>query len=43
MNSTATEELYRIKQEIASEYATFREFCAALISRQNAAHPELAV
>ena len=39
--SETLQELWRIKQEIASEYATFRDFCNALIARQNIDRPEL--
>ena len=40
--SETLQELWRIKQEIASEYASFRDFCKALIERQNVSHPEFA-
>ena len=40
--SEALQELWRVKQEIAAEYASFRDFCKALIERQNIAHPEFA-
>ena len=36
--SETLQELWRIKREIAAEYASLRDFCAALIERQ--AKPE---
>ena len=33
--SETLQELWQVKQAIASEYATFRDFCKALIKRQD--------
>lgn len=32
--SETLQELWRVKREIAAEYASLRDFCAALIERQ---------
>ena len=36
------EELWRIKEEIAAQYASFKEFAADMLRLQAQAHPELA-
>ena len=36
------EELWRIKEEIASQYDSFKEYAADMLRLQAAAHPELA-
>jgi len=40
--SDVMEELWRVKAELASQYASLREFFDALIARQNSTHPEFA-
>ena len=35
------EELWRIKEEIASQYDSFKEYAADMLRLQAAAHPEL--
>jgi len=40
--SDVMEELWRVKEELASQYASLREFFDALVARQNATHPEFA-
>ena len=35
------EELWRIKEEIAAQYASFKEFAADMLRLQMQAHPEL--
>ena len=39
---TVMEELWRIKGEIAAQYASFKEFAADMLRLQAQAHPELA-
>ena len=34
------EELWQIKQELSSKFATFREYCADLLKYQSEKHPE---
>ena len=36
------EELWRIKEEIASQYDSFKEYAADMLRLQAATHPELA-
>ena len=36
------EELWKIKEEIASQYKTFREFAESMLKYQAEHHPELA-
>ena len=36
------EELWRIKEEIAAQYDSFKEYAADMLRLQAAAHPELA-
>ena len=42
METEAMKELREIKKALSAGYRNVREFCEALIQRQNAAHPELA-
>ena len=42
METEATKELRAIKDAIAAQYKTFREFFEALLERQRQRHPELA-
>ena len=42
MESEATKELRAIKDAIASQYKTFKEFFDALLKEQRQSHPELA-
>ena len=34
------DELWQIKQELSSKFATFREYCADLLKYQSEKHPE---
>jgi hypothetical protein len=34
------EELWQIKHELSSKFATFREYCADLMKYQSETHPE---
>ena len=42
METEATKELRAIKDAIAAQYKTFREFFDALLAEQRKTHPELA-
>jgi len=42
MESEATKELRRVKDAIAAQYKSFREFFDALLAEQRKTHPELA-
>ena len=41
--NSVMEELWKIKAEIAAQYASFKEYIEDMMLLQRAAHPELAV
>lgn len=41
-SSDILEELWKVKEEIASQYKTFREFAESMLKHQAERHPELA-